>query len=180
MLGGIGGNVMTGDRCVTYGPVVSARDDDDALLGGQGGDELIGRGGNDLIMAGGNNVPGNIFGADLGAIIVPSGDTLYGDHEAVHNAEILARVLTQVGGADSDTCNVDSALLVKYFGPTPLRLDIGTSAQISLVNPLTGYLPMANALQSKTLLKVRELTTPALISRWLQHWPVDLRCYLTG
>ena len=137
MLGGISGNVMTGDRGVTTG-LVSARDDDDALLGGQGGDELIGRGGNDLIMAGGNDVPGNILGADLGAIIVPSGDTLYGDHEAVHNAEILARVLTQSGGASSDIWSVDSELLVKYFGPTPLRLDIGTSAQISLVNPLTG------------------------------------------
>ena len=137
MLGGISGNVMNGDRGVTTG-LVSARDDDDALLGGQGGDELIGRGGNDLIMAGGNNVPGNILGADLGAIIVPSGDTLYGDHEAVHNAEILARVLTQSGGASSDIWSVDSELLVNYFGPTPLRLDIGTSAQISLVNPLTG------------------------------------------
>ena len=137
ILGGVAGSVITGDRGVTTGPV-SARDDDDALLGSQGGDELIGRGGNDLIMGGGNDVPGNILGADLGAIILPSGDNLYGDHEAVHNAEILARVLTQIGGASSDTWNVDELLLVKYFGLTPLRLDIGTSAQISLVNPLTG------------------------------------------
>ena len=137
MLGGISGNVMTGDRGVTTGPV-SVRDDADSLLGGKGGDELIGRGGDDLIMGGGNDLPGNILGADLGAIILPSGDTHYGDHEAVHNAEILARVLTQIGGASSDTWSVDSELLVKYFGPTPLRLDIGTSAQISLVNPLTG------------------------------------------
>ena len=141
MLGGIAGNVMTGDRGVSTGPV-SARDDADSLLGGKGGDELIGRGGNDLIMAGGNDLPGNILGADLGAIIIPAGDTLYGDHESVHNAEILARVLfqDQSVGALPDTWSVNSTLLAQYFGPTPLRLDIGTSAQISLVNPLTGEL----------------------------------------
>jgi hypothetical protein len=137
ILGGLNGNVIVGDRGVT-GSTADANDAADVLLGGQGGDDIAGRGGNDVLMGGGNDLPGFPTGADLGALILPAGDSLYGDHEADQNAEVLARVLVQQPGQDSWV--VDEVLLQRYFGATPLRLDIGTSAQINQINPLTGEL----------------------------------------
>ncbi|MCT0216106.1 hypothetical protein KQ298_07190 [Synechococcus sp. CS-1330] len=129
LLGGHLGNILVGDNGVNDG--------NDTLIGGAAGDAISGRGGNDLLMGGGNDLPGNLLGADVGAIIVPAGDVLYGDHESSHNTEILARVLVQdINGVWS----VDQAKLLAQFGSNPLRLDIGTAAQISQVNPLTGEL----------------------------------------
>ena len=181
LLGGAAGNVMNTDG---DGQLVDA---DDVALGGVGGDEMIGRGGGDLLMGGDHDAPGNVLGADLGAIILPAADTLYGDHESVHNAEILSRVLDQTG---PDTWVVNAVRMVELFGATPLRLDIGTSMQISEVNPLTGELFTAG---QKAAIQAFLLTTrvngtatdpslrgPQVVMNWVPWAPSGNDLLITG
>ncbi len=129
ILGGAGANIIRGDSGVGDG--------DDVLVGGAAGDDIVGGGGNDLVMGGQHDAPVNVLGADVGAIVLPAPDRLYGDHESSQNTEILARVLEQDA---SGNWSINEAKLLSQFGPNPLRLDIGTMAQLSAINPLTGEL----------------------------------------
>ena len=192
LLGGQGGNVMLGDSGVNQASNLGANEYANVLLGSKGGDELIGRGGGDLLMGGGNEPHGNVLGADLGAIIIPTGDTLYGDHESDQNAEILARVLVPKAGGDVDGWIVDETLLSRWFGDTPLRLDIGTSAQISLVNPLTGDLFTAGqrAAVEDFITKTRKVSTgtssdvllrgPQVVINWVPFAPSNNDVLISG